>query len=269
MKKAYDQDGRLKPLYGGSTNFRHLLEVQYGDGFSKIMKYWAQNDKYCERPMYKKDRDRAPLRTYEGLVYGRDEGGEHSIDQEVQRATGILDVGSGKGVALRQMLEESVESGKQTPVIGLDVGYVTDNDIDITRGGVLQLTNNIARIPDGSMDLIFACNSIFYYCNQKRLEWMIDEITRIAKTGAILRSETNHDCSSCRPAIASKMLSESGWAVRHFFLNNYPPHDCTQARFARKIGQTCVGREVEYPEQNEHLGYPMIFDHYDSLLKRI
>ncbi|MCL1877154.1 class I SAM-dependent methyltransferase [Candidatus Saccharibacteria bacterium] len=269
MREIFSSSGKqiypfAKIPQGGG---KFIIEVPYGKDNAQTMNYTEERGWNCRRPLFDnaaRERINESHWSYNNAMYMYQEAGNHGILDEISAADVVLDFGSGAGCAIHRAVWESIQRNNKTSFIGVDIAYDQDNDIVLPQHNILQLTKTIASVPDESVDLIFACYSIFYHCEEKTLRRMIDEINRVAKRGAILRSEAigGSGGSLCQPRTADEMLRDSGWAVKQFIVDN-EPEGYVYSRFARKIGNNAVQREIEFAGGNDQRQ----FDHFDSLLQ--
>ncbi|MCL1877155.1 class I SAM-dependent methyltransferase [Candidatus Saccharibacteria bacterium] len=235
-----------------------VKEVPYGVGNDDMMRYTTEQNWNCTRDLG--DDDGNPPVGYTANMYMHNGRGLHTVENELATANVLLDYGSGSGRAIHRALWRSIMANHQTSFIGVDIAYDKDNEIILPQPNILQLTNNVARIPDESVDLIFACYSIFYHCRKEDLEREIREISRIAKKGAILRSEIG-EIPRCAHNVPDQILIDNGWAVKRLRVRNSPKEKT--ARFARKIGGAAIIPHAERDDWDDRTD----FDYFDSLAK--
>jgi len=120
----------------------------------------------------------------------------------------VLELGSGEGVGLTQ-LHNGVRNKDEITWIGIDALYET-NEIDISQRGELQFAKDdfhtLEQIPDNSVDRIMSVQAAFYHGDVARVT---EQVTRVAKLGAILRAEPTIDYV----VRAVNSLTAHGWDV--------------------------------------------------------
>jgi hypothetical protein len=143
----------------------------------------------------------------------------------------FLDLGSGEGVALIQNYLRYRSKNLNAKFIGVDHGYQDTSPLDLDEPGVQLIHDDWGKLdqfPPNSIDRFSSVQGAFRWgektASRVRLDLDFDEnvhatetdivqaITRVAKTGAILRFDCEEDKREGNEAIVE--LEKNGWEVK-------------------------------------------------------